>query len=70
MFRLYGVDPLAKQTNAKLAKWGFKNPPTISLRTAGSLTPATFDQGWKKLKQCPDSNAEIIAQMVNVAVEV
>jgi len=70
MFRLYGIDPLAKTTNANLAKWGYKNPPTISLRTAGSLTPATFDQGWKKLSLCPDSNAEIVAKAVNVAVDV
>lgn len=70
MLRLYGVDPLAKNSNPKLAQWGYKDPPTISLRTAGSLTPATFDQDWKKLKQCPSSNAEIIAQAVNTAVQV
>ncbi len=70
IFRLYGVDPETKNKDAKLTKWGGKQPPTISLRTAGSLTPATFDQGWKTLEFCKDSNTEIANKAVNTAVNV
>jgi hypothetical protein len=70
MMRMYGVDPLAKTNTNKLAKWGYKDPPTISLRTAGSLTPTTWDQGWKKMPLCPDTNAEIITKAVTTAVNV
>lgn len=35
IFRLYGVDPLADTKKPALKTWGYKDPPTISLRSSG-----------------------------------
>jgi hypothetical protein len=39
---MYGVDPLADTKNPALKEWGYKAPPTISLKSSGCeqmLTP-------------------------------
>lgn len=48
IFRLYGVDPLADAKNPELREWGYKNPPTISLRSSGyALLAFRIDEGGK-----------------------
>lgn len=37
IFRLYSTDPLADTKNPALKVWGYKEPPTISLKSSGCV---------------------------------
>lgn len=42
IFRMYGVDPLADTKDPTLKEWGYKAPPTISLKSSGCVQLLTY----------------------------